>query len=233
MRAAAIRQRQMRSESDGHLAAAVVPRPRGARVAAHAVAQAAGRDGREPVPPERRRLPRARRGRARAHRLEPELHASGGSSAIRAVDGGLRARRRRAVRARARRDRASGSRAPERAARRRPRLRAARVRVPRRDRRCRDGGGDRVAERAGRRRRGRLDPAPRAAPPAAERAAPVLLEARARRVSRPQQRAARGEAARAVARRPFRPGPRGTSRSRRPSARDASASSSSRTAPSR
>ena len=48
------------------------------------------RDGREPLPPDASTTfsPHAER-RARAKRLEPELRASGASSAIRAVDGGF------------------------------------------------------------------------------------------------------------------------------------------------
>ena len=51
-------------------------------------------------------------------------------------------------------------------------------------RRGRHGRGDRVAERARRRRRGRLDPPPRAGAPAAQRAAAALLETRSRRAPR-------------------------------------------------
>ena len=69
------------------------------------------------------------------------------------------------------------------------------------------GGGDRVAERAGCRRRGRLDPAARAAPPPAERAAPVLLEARPRRLPRARATSERAAKLRELSAPSFPPGP--------------------------
>ena len=74
------------------------------------------------------------------------------------------------------------------ASRRGARLRAARVRGEGRGRRCRHGSGDRVAERARGRLGGRLGPAARAAAPAAQRPARVLLEARPRGVPSPRAR---------------------------------------------
>ena len=65
-----------------------------------------------------------------------------------------------------------------------PRVRAARVRATSRGRRRGHGGGDRVAERARRRRRGRLGAPARAGAASAQRAAPALHAARARRLPR-------------------------------------------------
>ena len=75
--------------------------------------------------------------------------------------------------------RARACRASSRTTAHRPRVRAARLRRPRRGRGSRDGRGDRVAQCAERRSRGRVGEAPRAGAPAAQRATPALLEGRA------------------------------------------------------
>ena len=108
---------------------------------------------------------------------------------------------------------------------RRARLRAARVRVARRDRRRRDGGRDRVAERARRGRRGRLGAPPRARAAAAQRRPAAVHEARPRRLPRRAARTSGRSCCAASASRPIRPAAAGTSRSSGPRARAASASS--------
>ncbi len=150
------------------------------------------------LPPHRRRVPPPRGRAARAQRLGEQPPA---------VAHPERARGRRRLRARAcrlrwagnvpprpARARPSGPRRPARAgarSARRPRLRAARVRRARRRRRGRDGRGDRVAERARGRIRGRIGAPPRAGAPAAERGPPALLQARARRIPGGAARSAR------------------------------------------
>ena len=175
-RAAAIRQQRMRSESDGHLAAASFP----------------GLALRERSAP-RLRWPLARDARDRYHprsttssRTPSDVRErSGWDASFRRAARRRIARRRRRVRARRRgpvRARARRDRAP-RAARPTSSPSAVHAYEPHeyasrgRGRRRRDGGGDRMAERARRRRRGRLGPPPRAASPAAERPARVLLAA--------------------------------------------------------
>ena len=143
----------------------------------------------EPLPPDASRTSCARRVGARR---------SGWDRASRAANRAHHAGRRRVrastaptFRARARRDRPSRPRAAPRAHRRGARVRAARLRVEGRGRRRRHGRRHRVAERAGRRERGRLDPPPRAAAPAAERPAPSSRSAASRRSTpRDERRAA-------------------------------------------
>ena len=210
-RAAAIRQQRMRSECDGHLAAGGVPRARGARSCARARRRRSSL-GREPLPPDASTTSSRTPSRVRERSgWEQSFRRSGSSASARStaaspLDGeGPFAHV-------LRRDRPSRSRATRRVPRRGARLRAARLRGEGRRRRRRDGRRDGMAERACRRRRGRLDPPARAAAPPAERAAPVLLEARPRRLPRVDQRAARGDAARALDAVLSRRAPRGTSR---------------------
>ena len=198
-RAAAIRQREMRSESDGHC----LPRPRSpGSPSARRVRR------RSPAPLVASVLDRyhptveeflvARRGAAGAERLGPEPPRERGSSASAAVDGGFELDGEGAFRTCCSRRGIPGLNVPGGAARRparRPRVRAARVRVDRDRGRCRPRGRDRVAERARRGRRGRLGPAARAAAAAAERAARVLLAPRARRLPPARARRARRAAA--------------------------------------
>ena len=100
-------------------------------------------------------------------------------------------------------------------------------------RRRRHGGGDRMAERARRRLRGRLGAAARAGQAAAQRRPAVLHASAASPASTPlRARGARRSCTASGSRRTRRAGP-GTRRSRRPSARAASASPRRSTAPSR
>ena len=172
-RAAAIRQRRMRSESDGHLAAPRRSRgsPCASRCATGSLQAARSRPATNRYHPASSDFvshtrPQVRRARAAGTRSFVQRRVE----RIRAVDGGFEL------------DGegpfahvlvATGHPGLARPSdsERRARVRAARVRVACRDRRRRHGGGDGVAERARRRCRGGLDPPPRAAAPAAQRAA--------------------------------------------------------------
>ena len=195
-RAAAIRQQRMRSESDGHVAAAAFP-GLAVREAARAltvaplVASVANR-----YHPRVEDFLRARRVGACGERLGTELPPR----ADRPHHTGRRRvrRRRRDVPPCARRDRSPRPRAASRVRRRGARIRAARLRAEGGGCRRRHGRRDGMAERARRRQRGRLDPPPRAAPARTQRPARVLLEARARSVPHCERRAPLGDAARAL-----------------------------------
>ena len=181
-RAEAIRQREMRSESDGHCLPTSFPGLSFRSAVSSALAGADHRLGSRPLSPDGRGVPVPRRRAAGKERLGPEPAQIEG----RPDPGGrrrFRARRRRSIPSRAGCAGASGSQRPGGAARRPADgslVRAPRVRVDGDSGRCRPCGCDRVAERAGRGRRGRLGQAPRAAAAAAERAARVLLAPRAR-----------------------------------------------------
>ena len=160
-----------------------------------ALAGAARCLGSRPLPPDGRGVPFPRRGAAGKERLGPEPAQIEGCP-----DPGsrrrLRARRRRSIPSRAGCAGASRSQRPRGAARRPADgslVRAPRVRVDGDSGRCRPCGCDRVAERVGRGRRGRLDQATRAATAAAERAARVLLAPRAQRVPPARARRADGQ----------------------------------------
>ena len=106
---------------------------------------------------------------------------------------------------------------------RRPRLRAARVRLARGGRRRRDGGGDGVAERARVGRRGRLGPAPRARTAAAQRGSAALHQAWPLRVPGHACPPSARRSSAATANRRIHPAEAGTSHSSSPRVRDASA----------
>ncbi len=235
VRAAAIRQRRMRSESDGHCGPTTLPRAR--------------RAGRAPAP---ELVPLVQSAFDRYHPTVKEFLDHVAELACddrvgRELPGRphpMRARRRGRVRARRAGRlpphppgaRAPGARLPGRARRRsarRSRLPAARVRRAPGGRRGGHGRRDRVAERARGGLLGRLGAAARAGAAPAQPPARALHAARPRRVS--PNRA--GRAARAprgaTASRPTRWGAPGTGRSRRPGGRDASRSPRSRTGRSR
>ncbi len=139
-----------------------------------------------PLPPHGRGVPRARRGGA-----PPVAVGRGGRRAPDRADPRrgrrLRARRRGRLPPRPRRDRAPRAELPRRARRRptrRARLRAARVRRRRRRGRRRDGGGDRVAERARCGRQGDVGAPARTRAVAAQRPPCPVLAPWARRLPR-------------------------------------------------
>ena len=105
------------------------------------------------------------------------------------------------------------------------RVRAARVRVTGRDRRRRNGGRDRVAERARRGRRGRLGAPARARAAAAQRRQARCSRSAASPASAPPREHSGRSCSAASPSRPIRPAAAGTSRSSRRRARAASASS--------
>ena len=158
-----------------------------------------------PLPPDRRRVPRARRGAARGaaagttRRPRAGSSGSGQSTAASTLDGPSAASFRHVLVAPGHPglERPGGAR---RRPARRPRLRAARVRRRRGRRRRRHGGGDRVAERARRRRARHLGAAAGARAAAAQRAAAALLAPRARRASTPRAAERARGAARPAAR---------------------------------
>ena len=219
-RAAAIRQRRMRSESDGHLAPAAFP--------GLAVREAVRAARPAPLLRSRRRTATTRASTSSSRTPSRVRERTGWDTSfreqrverVRAVDGGFDARR---ATGRSRTcSLATGhpglARPRARGPRRGARLRAARLRGDGRRRRRRHGRGDGVAERARRGRRGRLDPAARAAAPAAERAAPVLLEARPRRLPRAAHRASARATLRELSTPSYPPGPRWDEPLARPSA---------------
>ena len=175
-----------------------VPGPRGPRGRARADAGAARRDAStNRYHPTRRGLPAARRVGARGERLGAELPPR----ADRAHHAGrrrVRRRRRDVPRMCSSRPVIPGLAQPAEYAGAvhayEPHDYASKVAVVG----AGHGRRDRMAERARRRQRGRLDPPPRAAAARAQRAARVLLEARPRRVPRFERRAPRGDAARAL-----------------------------------
>ena len=158
-RAAAIRQRRMRSESDGHCLPTSFPGLAVRAACAHAQPLAARRRA-SATATTRRSTSSSSTSRSCASRIGWDAAVVRRRvERIRAVDGGFDARRPRHVpRTCSSRPGHPGLNVPEELAgdpRDGPRLRAARVRRRRRRRRRRDGRGDRVAQRARRRCAGR------------------------------------------------------------------------------
>ena len=192
-RAAAIRQRLMRSESDGHCAPTSFP--------GLAVREAARR--RDPAPLVLSVLDRYRPtveeflrhvAELRERSRWDESFVPARVDRIAAVDGGFEVGGRGVFRHVLVATGHPGLAVPDELAGRsagRPRLRAARVRLARRRRRRRHGGGDRMAERTRGRLRGRLGPAPGTGQAAAQRRPAVLQQARPRRLLRRAAGAAR------------------------------------------
>ncbi len=227
VRAAAIRQREMRSESDGHCLRDLVP---GARVLERPpppLGAAAARFGARPLSPDGGRVPLARRAAPGAERLGREPDPAPDRAR---ASGRRRLRPRRgALPARAPRARPSGAERPGGAARRpagRPLVRAARLRGHGHGGRCGPRRGDRVAERARGGRRGGVGAPARAGATPAQRPAPLLLPPRPRRLPPPRAARAGRAPAHADRRRPTRRAPSGTSRSSARLARGGSAWSS-------
>ena len=194
-RAAAIRQRRMRSESDGHCFPTTFP--------GLAAREAARRRDLAPLVlsvcdryrPTVGEFPPPRRRAARAQPLGRERRL-GRIERIAAVDGGFELDGHGVFRHVLLATGPSRSRRPGRARgrpARRPRLRAARVRLAGRGGRRRHGGGDRVAERARSGRRGRLRPPPRACAPAAQRRRGRSSRSAASPGSTPRRARERGE----------------------------------------
>ena len=187
VRAAAIRQREMRSESDGHCLPDLVPWAR--LLERPSVAARRGRcSSRCSTATTRRWTSSSRTSNGCASGAAgTRAWSCAGSSACRrstaasTLDGER-------FRARAARARPSGAERPRGATRRpagRPLVRAARLRGHRHGRRGGPRGGDRVAERARGGRRGGVGAPARAGAPPAQRAAPLLLPPRARRLPPP------------------------------------------------
>ncbi len=234
-RAEAIRQREMRSESDGHCLAASWPGLAVRAALQAAFGEACRRVDLRPLSPNGRRLPHARGRASRAEWVGPEpardadrANPSGGRR--------VRARCARRVPARLAGTRPSGAARPGGAAGRsagRPLVRTARVRGKRDSRRCRARRRDGVAERARRRGRCRFGATARAAAKAAQRAARVLLRARARAIAAARHRGACRAAARRCSRPRIRLGGSSTSHSRAQRRTGASASRNPSTAAAR
>src|SRR5829696_6700824 len=170
-----------------------VPGPRGARCDAAAGPPATRRVGDRPLPPHGRALPRAR-GRGAARVRLGRIVRPGARAATASGRGRLRGRRARDVPPRAPR---AGPPGPARAAgaggrrARRACVRASRVRGSSGRRRRGNGGRNRMAERERGRRRGDRGATARAAPQAAEPAAPPVHEARPRHVPPTRRRVTR------------------------------------------
>ncbi len=215
LRAAAIRQREMRSESDGHTPADLVPGAGTAERVAAPLAQAPDPDGRRPLPPDRRRVPPARRASPRPEPLGRE-RPSGTRRTGACGRRRLRARRFGRLPPRPPRYRASRAEHAAGTARRPPRdpfLRAPRVRLDGHGRRRGPRGRDRVAERARSRRRGRIRQAPRAGSPSPERPTPLLLPPRPGRLPPPRLRSSGSRTCARCSFLPTRPAATSTSRS--------------------